>query len=307
MLTIPFVLLVLAILVSLASVICHLALPSILRSLEPVGPELRAQLLLFVAAAPWLIGTSVLVSSLGDIVFGACDFGSACLWNEDPAGIRPLSIVLVAPLLCVTILAGLRALWHGGNARKVLAAFDAAAIATLDEPPVHLIPSPAALAFAGRGRVYVSTALRDSLPAEQYAAVIRHEQAHLRRRDGVILSIARILAGSYVGPFRRRLLNALALANEQACDAHAAAFVGANAVAAAILAVERMSAGQTPAALPGFADGFAVPRIRRLLKTEMPSARAGLPGTAIALAVIFAFLAGDVLYYLAMMILYPGV
>jgi Zn-dependent protease with chaperone function len=305
MLTVPFVVLVLAILVTLASVICHVALPSVLRSLEPVAPELRSQLLLFAAAAPWLLGVGVLVSSLGDILFGACDFGSACLWNEDPTIVRPVSILFAVPLVTATGALGIIAFRQRLRSRRVLAAFDRAS-AQADEGSTLIVPSAAALAFAGNGRVYVSAALAEHLPPDQYRAVILHEQAHLRRRDGVSLSAARILAGSYIAPFRRRLLGALALANEQSCDEYAASFVGHNAVASAILAVERMSAG-APAPRPGFADGFVSARIRRLLKTEPPRATFGLVRTGVVLAIVFAFLTGDVLYYLAMLILYPGI
>jgi Zn-dependent protease with chaperone function len=306
-LTIPFVLLVLAILVTLTSVICHMALPSILRALELVGPELRSQLLLFVAAAPWLLGASVLVSSLGDILFGACDFGSACLWNEDPTIIRPVSILFAVPLFCATAVLGILAFRQRVKSRRVLAAFNRAS-APADEGATRIVPSAAALAFAGNGQVYVSTALRERLPPDQYRAVILHEEAHLRRRDGFSLSAAGILAGSYIAPFRRRLLSALALANEQSCDEYAASFVGPNAVAAAILAVERLSAGaERPAPRPGFADGFVAARIRRLLKTEAPRANFALVRTGVVLAIMFAFLTGDVLYYLAMLILYPGI
>jgi Zn-dependent protease with chaperone function len=310
MLTIPFVLLVLAILVSLASVICHVALPSILRVLDSVAPELRAQILLFVAGAPWLIGASVLMSSLGDIFFGACDFGSACLWNEDPAGIRPESILAALPLLCATIFLCARAVRQRLISRRVLSAFDAASDLVADSA-VRVIPNGAAFAFAGGGRVYVSSAIQDRLSPDQYRAVVLHEQAHIRRHDGLTVSIARILAGSYLPPFRRRLLNALALANEQCCDAHAASFVGRDTVAAAILAVERMAAElmrgdrRVVAGLPGFGDGFVAPRVRRLLNIEPPPANFGIVRTGVVLTLLFAFLAGDVLYYLAMMILYP--
>jgi Zn-dependent protease with chaperone function len=304
MLTIPFVLLALATFVSLASLICHIALPSILRTLEPVNPEIRSHLLLLVCAAPWLIGTSILVSSVADIFFGGCTFGTVCLWNEDPASIESLHTLVIAPLVLATAILSIRILHQHILSRRILATLDGTSVPG-DDPSLRVIPSDLALAFAGNGQIYVSSALRDALPEESFRAVILHEQAHLLRRDGFFQTLAGILSASYLPPFRKRLLHALALANEQACDQHAASVVGATTVASAVLAVERMTGGTPALVRPGFADSFIPERIHRLVNQTPPKWNVRLIRNTVVLGIVLAFLTADILYYLGLMILYP--
>ncbi|HMA48857.1 MAG TPA: M56 family metallopeptidase, partial [Magnetospirillaceae bacterium] len=143
------------------------------------------------------------------------------------------------------------------------------------------------------------------LSPEEYQAVLLHERAHLQRRDGAAHILANLLSACYMPPFRRLLLDALALASEEACDRRAASVVGARTTAAAILAVERLHHGPSPAAYPGFADGFVAERVRRLMAMDSPEPRFGLLQVVIPLSIVSVFLLGDVLYYLGMLVLYP--
>jgi hypothetical protein len=304
MLTIPFILLVLVTFVSLASVLCHLAVPMTLRTLEPVGPALRSHLLLLVAAAPWLIGAGLLISSVADIIFGACDLENACLWNEDPRMVAPSRALVAVPLVLATALFGLAALWRSLTARNAMRALERVSTPGAD-PVLRFVPGSAALAFAGHGRIYISDAVHDALAPELFDAVLLHERAHLQRHDGFFQTLASVLAASYLPPIRRRILRALAMANEQACDEQAARVVGRTAVASAIVSVERMRARASAAACPGFADNFVTARIHRLLDIAGPGVNTGRLMLVFVLILMSAFLVGDVLYYLAMMILYP--
>jgi len=69
--------------------------------------------------------------------------------------------------------------------------------------------------------------------------------------------------------------------------------------------VERLHHGPSPAAYPGFADGFVAERVRRLMATDSPEPRFGLLQVVIPLSIVSVFLLGDVLYYLGMLVLYP--
>lgn len=306
MLTLPFVLLVLATLASIAAILCHLLLPTVLRLLQDVTPELRAHLLMLAAAAPWLLGLGVLISSIGDILFGACDFGNACLWNQDPTAVDPVRALAIVPLMLATAAIGIHIVWQIVRARRILAALNVASI-TGEEGDIRLVSSPATFAFAGRGAVYVSQGLKEKLSPEEYRALLLHERAHLARRDGKMQLFAGILAACYIPPFRRRLLDALRLANEQCCDERAAETLGRPQVAGAILAVERlMSDGSIPAALPAFTDGFVAERVRHLLSPMPRTLRPGVLQAAMILPALFGFLLCDMLYYMAMYVLYPA-
>ncbi len=306
MLTIPFVLLVLATFISLAAVLCNAALPSLLRSLKSVNPEFRAHLLLLIVAAPWLIGASVLASSIADILFGACEFGANCLWNEDPAGVDSARALIVVPLLLAIGLMAIRVTRRHVAARHILKTLEKTGIDSAD-PAVRILPSEVALAFASKGRIYLSSRLDESLAPEQHRAVVLHEQAHLQRRDGLLHTVAGLLSAAYLPHFRKRILNALALANEQSCDQRAADVVGATTVASAILAVEKLSGGMIAPLQPGFADSFVAARVQRLLSQERPVWNFGLIRTVIVLGIVSAFLIADILYYMTMLILYPSV
>lgn len=305
MLTLPFILLVLITLVSLAALFCHLLLVPVLRAATAMAPEVRSYFLLLVAAAPWLIGTGVLLSSIADILFGACDFGNACLWNQDPSQVDPRRALVVVPLLAAMTVLTLRMARRIRLSRQIVTTLDATS-ARQDDPCLRLVPTGAALAFSGGGRIFVSSGLKDGLSPEEYQAVLLHERAHLQRRDGLLHVAANLLSACYLPPFRHRLLDALALANEEACDRRAATVVGRRATASAILAVERIRSTQSPATFPGFADGFVAERVRRLLAEDSSEPRFGLSQAIIPLSIIGAFLLGDVLYYLGMLILYPA-
>jgi Zn-dependent protease with chaperone function len=121
-----------------------------------------------------------------------------------------------------------------------------------------------------RPRVHVASALLESLPPPQLAAVLEHERAHARRRDPLLRLTARSLSWAHLPWLRRELLAELALASEQACDAEAGRRTGDRvAVAEAILAVERLLAGApAPAGVASFGGSTVAERVRALLAEE---------------------------------------
>lgn len=129
-----------------------------------------------------------------------------------------------------------------------------------------------------RPKVVLSSALRRSLRDDLVAAIEHHEQAHVRRRDPLVRTVARLAAVFHFPGTRRRLLCDLQLACEQACDEYAAREIGNRlTVARALLAVERLLASNR-LPLPGFVAGFGSTGIAARVNalTEEPVERSRL-------------------------------
>lgn len=160
-------------------------------------------------------------------------------------------------------------------------------------PGVHLVESDRAFSLTaglGQSEIFLSTALAEALAPEHLAAVVAHEQAHVRSRDGLKTLAARVLSWPHFPAVRRAILAELELAMEQACDEHAGGRVGDRLVVAeAILAAERLLAA-TPTRSPLLAfGGSSVPdRVRGLLAEPVDDRR--LPGGWVAGALLGAFL-----------------
>jgi hypothetical protein len=139
-------------------------------------------------------------------------------------------------------------------------------------PGVRCVESQAPFSLTAglaRGEIFVSSGLAEALPPEQLEAVVEHERAHARRRDGLRRMLAQALSGPHRPALRRELLAELELATEQACDEEAGRRIGDRLrVAEAILAVERLLA-RAPArrhpALLAFGGSSVPARVRALL------------------------------------------
>lgn len=120
--------------------------------------------------------------------------------------------------------------------------------------------------------IYVSEAMRELLSTSQLDAVLAHERAHARRMDALVKFVVRLCVYLHLPSVRERLLDAVDLACEQACDEAAAEAVGDRfTVAEAILAVERaFEAGESrlPASALGFGAGVLETRVRGILDAD---------------------------------------
>lgn len=154
--------------------------------------------------------------------------------------------------------------------------WQAAADAQVDPRRVRIVDglaNPALTAGVFRPRIYLAAALGSSLTAEQLAAVLAHEGAHVARRDPLRLSVLRFLACTLFWlPALRRLTDDLADEAEVRAD-DCAARGRPLVLAQAILAVARgAKAGESEPAVPAFHHNALLERrIRRL---------AGAPGRA---------------------------
>jgi Zn-dependent protease with chaperone function len=89
-----------------------------------------------------------------------------------------------------------------------------------------------------RPRLLLSTGALRALSPLEMEAVLRHERAHLRRRDPLRLVLARALADALPAlPILRHVATALPLRQELAADRVALAAVGAEALGGALLKV----------------------------------------------------------------------
>lgn len=128
------------------------------------------------------------------------------------------------------------------------------------------VPFAASVGFT-RPRIFISDSLVRALPADQLAAVIAHESAHIARRDNLWRSVLQTLAVVNLPRVRRRLLDSFALSCEQACDEDAATRVGDRlTVADAIISVERLF-GHIPLSphAAHFGEGDIATRVEALL------------------------------------------
>ena len=125
-----------------------------------------------------------------------------------------------------------------------------------------------------RPRLLLSTGALRGLSATEMEAVLRHERAHLRRRDPLRLVAARALAAALpAAPLLGALATTLPAAQELAADRSVLAAIGADALAGALLKVN--AAGGTPrgplVAVGAFSDAeLADARIDQLLGAPVP-------------------------------------
>jgi len=288
-------LVVLLTLITLCSALCHILLPLVLRLAKPLRPEPRALLLLIAALAPWLFAAGVALCALPDLVFGSCDMGDRCLWISLLSTLAVLVRVLLQYRASRRALAVLeRTSAHEDQSKDV-------------EEQIRIVPGLHPLAFSGCGKIFVAQVLRDHLPAEEYRALLLHEEAHIRRHDGQLMILARLASATYLPPLRNRLLAQLALAAEESCDQSAADMTTSAVVASAILKVERLLCQRPNVLLPAFAEGFVAARVDRLLNADRRAPRFGLVQLALLAAIPAAFFLADVMYYASLYVLYPYV
>jgi Zn-dependent protease with chaperone function len=192
-----------------------------------------------------------------------------------------------ARLLC----AGLR-----GTARD-LATLEAAGDTRSGAFPLILVPGGPRLCHAAgvvRRRVVVSERLWIALDARARACVLAHEEAHLRRHDpGARMLLA--LAGLCMPPFAARVFEReYQQGSEEACDATAAASVGAGGLVAealvAVAGLQRWPSSPRVVASAAFGEVDLERRVRHLLAGR-PSPLGGIRAlwmTGVVAAVCFA-------------------
>jgi Zn-dependent protease with chaperone function len=122
---------------------------------------------------------------------------------------------------------------------------------------LFIIPSPRPLCFTmglRRPAVYVTTALQEHLSPREYEAMLAHEAAHIRRRDGLSRVFLALFYALFPFPGSDLLLADWHQAAERDCDAAAARRIGsAPDVARALVRVAQVMA-RSSTAVPGGAS-----------------------------------------------------
>jgi len=241
------------------AVALSLCVERIVRAAGRFEPASRARLLGFVALVPMLAASAIAMMGLvPTLLYDVGIVPDLCLDRQASdhlsCPMHPYTVGIGSVALLLALAAGLVALGAVAyaaaqllRARRVLARLDA-----LSEPEytgvVRVVRSACPVALSTtwpRERIYVSRSVLEVLDDTELDGLILHERAHLERRDSMRLLVARLATCTLLPRARRRLLQALELAVEQACDQVAARRVGPVAVASALLKFSRA------AALPG--------------------------------------------------------
>ena len=149
---------------------------------------------------------------------------------------------------------------------------------------------PTAFAVTGYpGRVIVSTAMLNALEPDERAALLAHEEAHLRHHHQIYLQLTKLAAAA--NPLLRPLVDLVHTATERWADEDAAAAIGdrevaARAVARAALARHRY--GTRPPAAVSSVSGSATAsqlaeRIHWLMEPPPKAARRVVAGALLIL------------------------
>lgn len=291
---IPASVLVVAVVCALVASALALVEPWIHPALDRLGPGARARWILVLLLAPLLAGGGVLALALGHCVasrlLGTVDdcegiLGRGCaLCVYGTKQLHPaawgVAVLCVSPLTRAIVRAasGARRVRRARQLMEMVA--ERSSADTFRVPGAHAFvagwPQPA---------VFVGEALAQALTPLGVAAVTAHEREHLRRGDVTLRLLSRAIASTHLPSTGQRLIEALDIAVEQACDAHASQEVADPLIVAqALLDTARLhdeqcgEHGCVAATLPARIDALCSPR-------REPQGSYVLPGvTLVALA-----------------------
>ena len=242
--------------------------PRIQRSVERMASRQRAHVLAGLRAAPFVIGLATSATLCGVFVrFEPRD-------TAESPGILLVASALAAGILVV---AGMRRGWQSirvGRECGRLLEVSGARRNNLGSLPMWVVDTAypiAAVTGILRPRLLISTRLLDECPPAEMDAILRHEAAHVRRRDNLLRAfMVAVPDPLQFGETGRALRAAWAAAAEQAADDEAVGDrpEGRANLAAALVRVARMVQGPPPAWAYGvsFYEGSNLEeRVQRLL------------------------------------------
>ena len=220
------------------------------------APRDRHRVITLVAALPLIIGaTLMLASSLPAVISLFVPSLDHCTQHDDVHAhlcfvhvphVHPSAFVAGAlVILCAYgLFRAVRAIVRIAHGLRLVRALAASAEPRHDLG-ASVIETARPVCFAAgvlHPRVLISRGLLDLLDDGERRIVLAHEQAHVARRDAMVLGIVRALTVFHLPSVGRWILDELTIAAEEACDEAAVIVSGDRlAVAAAILRVERMS------------------------------------------------------------------
>jgi Zn-dependent protease with chaperone function len=242
----------------------------------------------------WL---ACLGASLGSYLAGVRTSDGGCLLGFDRLEWQLLGLLPAAAVLGVVAWRSLRAAGAVRRAEMCRAVRAAAVRRPTHSGEVWIVASPRPVAFAAglfRPRAVISSGLLAPLEEAERRAVCEHEAAHVRLGHPRLLLVGAAVAAAYgrFGPVRRAWAG-LRRELEAAADDEAAAVVGAEAVAAALVRVALMAGVTARAGAAAFGDAehlcYRLARLQGSCPVEVaPSVLVGLAavvaGSAIALS-----------------------
>lgn len=234
-------------------------------------PAAKARLLFAAAVLPAVATIVVMTAALSPALGWIADH---CHDGGDPHGhphicehfsgqLPAIPIVVIAALFgarMLTTLVSAFALTVSAWRAKALLSRTATA-STAERPPDALVlPIDAPRAFVVglfRPQVFVTRGLLSPSAREHLAAVVAHEEAHVRRGDPVWRVVANIALAFHLPGVAAYVRHSLAGAQEMAADERAAEVVGSREqVASALVFVARHADGTAPRAAHAFGPAY---------------------------------------------------
>lgn len=248
-----------------ASLLMSLLFPLYVRRLSAIEPAQRAWVLRAIALTPALLAVLAWLELFvmpGEIVPHHCHLTNCAPHNPElhPA-LSTVALLVLASFLPVALLA-LRTIWNTlaleRQWRPLSTSHGAYRFLNFTKPVACIVGLV-------RPTIYFSRGFIAQLSPSALQVVIAHEQAHATRNDNFWTLLIRAVSVSW--PNRRRLLDALELAQEQACDRRAAQQTGdALVVAETLLQCQRLA--QTPQVACAFLRGQLAARVQALLEPD---------------------------------------
>ncbi len=237
----------------------------LIAAVRGMAPWQGSLVLLMFAAAPLLLAAfvvlAVFVPPIAGLVIdlhchdGICGQHAPVLPRLPAAAV--LALLVLAPFSALALFGAVIA-WRAAGFGSVLARLAEPG----HDPAFQVLESTEAFAVSTgllRRHVLVSRALLDSVTDEQLRVVIAHEQAHVCRFDNLRSLLAASATVLWPRRARRRLLDALHLAAEQACDEAVARALGAGVVAETILLLRERQLAGPEAPVPCLSRGVPGP------------------------------------------------
>lgn len=260
-----------------AAVTIALVSKPLLRSLRSWSPEVRAVACFLLLIAPVAAGASAAVTTglladgfMIDLVTHHCHANVTWCDAHGPLAPNPALSALGAGLLAggllwlaMTAAARVRMTVRTTNLLNLAARN----VGNSDVGILGTDDTVACVIGILRPRVFLSRGLWRRLSVGERKIVLRHERAHLSRRDYPVRQLATMLALGHARGTVKRLLDELILAQEQACDRAAARFYGTLRTAETLLKVARFRRKrlQVAGAFAGFLDASVAARVHALL------------------------------------------
>jgi hypothetical protein len=293
-----------------ASAVLAFASGGLLAAAQRRTPDARARFLASMLAAPAWVG--LLLTAACFLPGLAARYGIGedhCLHHNDEHlhfcfthlarlhGVAPWLVLAVATLVAAVVAARLtRDVARGWRLARSLAALSGP-----DQDGVHIVDSSVPFAWSiglFRPRLFVSARLAHALAPTLFKVVLDHERAHGHRRDVLARLLLTVLSLPHLPAVRKQLLDAHALACEEACDAIAATTSDPVTAASAIVAVERLMPAAWDSIVVASFSGDVEARVGALLSPRT-AGRRSRRGWPIALLVATVVIVGaDPLHHL---------